>query len=62
MTHKLSTRARAHRQRGVSMVEYVILAAALAITLFGVGSPVGRMVTDAMRAFYASVTFFLSLP
>jgi hypothetical protein len=44
------------------MVEYLILAAALAITLFGVGSPVGRMVTDAMRAFYANVTLFLSLP
>ena len=44
------------------MIEYVVLLVALALTLFGIGSPVGRMVTDAMRAFYASVTFFLSLP
>jgi hypothetical protein len=62
MNTQLSTRIRAFRQRGQSMTEYVIVAAALAGTLFAIGTPAGRMVTDAMRAFYASVTFLLSLP
>jgi hypothetical protein len=62
MKSMLSTRIRAHRQRGQSMTEYVVVAGALAATLFAIGTPAGRMMTDAMRAFYASVTFLLSLP
>jgi hypothetical protein len=62
MNTLLSTRIRARRQRGQSMTEYVIVAGALAATLFAIGTPAGRMMTDAIRAFYASVTFLLSLP
>jgi hypothetical protein len=62
MNSMLSTRIRARCQRGQSMTEYVVVAGALAATLFAVGTPAGRMMTDAIRAFYASVTFLLSLP
>jgi hypothetical protein len=62
MNSMLSTRSRARCQRGQSMTEYVIVAGALAATLFAIGTPAGRMMTDAIRAFYAGVTFCLSLP
>jgi hypothetical protein len=62
MNFMLSTRYRARCQRGQSMTEFVVVAGALAATLFAIGTPAGRMLTDAIRAFYASVTFCLSLP
>jgi len=49
------------RQRGQAMTEYVIIAAAL-VTLLFVATPVGRLLTDAIRGFYSYLTFFISLP
>jgi hypothetical protein len=50
-----------HRQKGQSMTEYMVIGAALAFFLFA-ATPVGTQLTQAMRDFYASLTFFLSLP
>jgi Flp pilus assembly pilin Flp len=50
------------RQRGNAAVEYTVIAAALAVALFAVGTPAGRTLTQAIQAFYSDLTFFLSLP
>jgi hypothetical protein len=52
----------AQRQRGQSMTEYMVVATALIVMLFAAGSPVGRELAEAVRNFYSSLTFFLSLP
>jgi Flp pilus assembly pilin Flp len=60
MTHQSIRQFRGHRQRGQAMVEYAIICAVLAVCLFG--TPVGKLLTDALRNFYGSLIFFLSLP
>ena len=57
-----SNTTRASRQRGQSMIEYTVICAVLAAFLFAAASPAGRQMADAVRAFYANLTFFLSLP
>jgi hypothetical protein len=54
--------ARRKRQRGQSMIEYAIICFVLAICLFSAQSPVGAQLAQAVRDFYADLTFFLSLP
>jgi Flp pilus assembly pilin Flp len=49
-----------HRQRGQSMVEYVVIAAALAAALFTSGA--GSALCQAIKTFYANLTLFISLP
>jgi Flp pilus assembly pilin Flp len=51
---------RSQRERGQAMVEYAIICAVLAVCLFG--TPVGRLLAEALRDFYGSLIFFLSLP
>ncbi len=52
----------AARQAGQSMTEYMVICATLAFFLFAANSPAGRQLAQAVRDFYASLTFFLSLP
>jgi Flp pilus assembly pilin Flp len=47
-------------QRGQSMVEYVVIAAALAAALFTSGA--GSALCQAIKTFYANLTLFISLP
>jgi Flp pilus assembly pilin Flp len=49
-------------QRGQSTVEYVVICVVLAAALFASQSSVGQQLTQAIRAFYADLTFFFSLP
>jgi len=44
------------------MIEYTVICTVLAAFLFAAASPAGRQMADAVRAFYANLTFFLSLP
>jgi hypothetical protein len=53
---------RSLRQSGQSSVEYAAVCAVLAGLLFAVGSPAGQLLTQAMRDFYRTLTFYLSLP
>jgi len=55
------SRVRSLRQSGQSMTEFTIVCFMLAFFLFIV-TPAGRLLTDAIRAFYADLTLFLSLP
>ena len=50
------------RQRGNATVEYAVIASLLALALFAAGTPAGKMLTQAIQAFYSNLTFFLSLP
>ena len=50
------------RQRGNATVEYAVIASLLALCLFAAATPAGKMLTQAIQAFYADLTFFLSLP
>jgi hypothetical protein len=59
MTRTLNNRVR-HRQRGQSMIEYVIICSVLAVCLFA--TPVGQQLTKALHDFYYYLTFFISLP
>jgi len=58
-TLNISNRNR-RRQRGQSMIEYVIICSVLAICLFA--TPVGQQLTTALHDFYKYLTFFISLP
>jgi len=49
------------RQRGQSMTEYAVICGLLATFLF-IGTPVGQLLTQAIRNFYADLTLFISLP
>ncbi|HXA36699.1 MAG TPA: hypothetical protein VNW26_10225 [Steroidobacteraceae bacterium] len=49
-------------QRGQAMIEYAIICSVLAVCLFAAQSPVGKQLAQAVRDFYADLTFFLSLP
>lgn len=60
LTNRSTHRSPPRGQRGQSLVEYTIICAVLAVCLFG--TPVGKMLTDALRNFYGSLIFFLSLP
>jgi hypothetical protein len=62
MNRLTNCRIGARRQRGQSMTEYMVVATALIVMLFAAGSPVGRELAEAVRNFYSSLTFFLSLP
>lgn len=53
------------RQRGQGMVEYAIVAGVLAGALFVAdfnGRTGAQALADAVRSFFASLTYFLSLP
>ena len=50
------------RQQGQSMTEYMVVCTALVVMLFAAGTPAGQELAQAVRNFYASLTFFLSLP
>jgi Flp pilus assembly pilin Flp len=50
------------RQRGNAMVEYAVIASLLALCLFAASGPAGKMLTQAIQAFYSDLTFFFSLP
>jgi hypothetical protein len=52
----------APRQAGQSTTEYMVVCVALVLALFAAGTPAGRELADAVRDFYAGLTFFLSLP
>jgi Flp pilus assembly pilin Flp len=58
----MSKSTRILRQRGQSTVEYVVICVALAAALFASHSSVGQQLTQAIRTFYADLTFFFSLP
>jgi hypothetical protein len=60
MSRTLNNRARHRRQRGQSMIEYVIICSVLAVCLFA--TPVGQQLTKALHDFYYYLTFFISLP
>jgi hypothetical protein len=60
MSPTLNDRVRHRRQRGQSMIEYVIICSVLAICLFA--TPVGQQLTTALHDFYYYLTFFISLP
>jgi Flp pilus assembly pilin Flp len=62
MNCTLSELARAARQRGQSIVEYTIICVFLTLCLFAAQSPVGQQLAQAIRDFYADLTYFLSLP
>lgn len=55
-------------QRGQAMVEYAVICTILTAALFAPipgdskGRAVGQLLADSVRAFYAAVTFFVSLP
>jgi Flp pilus assembly pilin Flp len=55
-------RARALRQSGQSMIEYAIICGVLAVCLFAAQTPAGAQLAQAIRNFYADLTFFISLP
>jgi hypothetical protein len=63
-----TTIAGPHRQRGQSMIEYTLVAAALAAALFvpvpGTQPPqaAGELLAAKVHDFYSRLTFFLSLP
>jgi len=54
------------RQRGQSMIEYVVICAVLAAALFvpipGTQKSAGQLLADSVGGLYSSLTFFLSLP
>lgn len=58
--------ARAHRQSGQSTIAYVIICAALAAALLVPLPPnnltAAQQLAQAVRSYYADLTFFLSLP
>ncbi len=60
MSRTLNNRVRHRRQRGQSMIEYVIICSVLAVCLFA--TPVGQQLTKALHDFYYYLTFFISLP
>ncbi len=53
-------------QRGQALVEYAMVAAALAAALFyldfGGGKTGAQYLTDMIRAFFRNLTYFISLP
>lgn len=62
MRHTPNERSRGRqRQRGQSMIEYVVICAMLALVLFA-GSPVGKQFAQAIRDFYSNLIFYISLP
>jgi hypothetical protein len=52
---------RKRRQSGQSSTEFAI-GCALLTTLLFVDSPVGKLLAQAVRDFYRTLTFYLSLP
>ena len=62
MTLFLNRPSRRLRQSGQSMIEYTIICALLAVCLFAINSPAGKLLTDAIQDFYHDLTFFVSLP
>ncbi|MBS0417475.1 MAG: hypothetical protein JSR66_07160 [Proteobacteria bacterium] len=50
------------RQRGNATVEYTVIASLLGLALFAAATPAGKMLVQAIQAFYSDLTFFLSLP
>lgn len=50
------------RQSGQSSTEYAIGCAVLTGLLFAAGSPAGQLLAQAVRDFYRTLTFYLSLP
>jgi hypothetical protein len=60
MSRTLNNRVGRPRQRGQSMIEYVIICSVLAVCLFA--TPVGQQLTKALHDFYYYLTFFISLP
>jgi uncharacterized membrane protein YdcZ (DUF606 family) len=58
----MSNPTRNRLQRGQSTVEYVVICVVLAGALFASQSSVGQQLTQAIRSFYADLTFFFSLP
>ena len=51
-----------YRQSGQSSTEYAIGCAVLTGLLFAAGSPAGQLLAQAVRDFYRTLTFYLSLP
>lgn len=49
------------RQRGFAMMEYCIVCALVVMVLF-VSPNTPQLLVDAVKAFYHSLTFFISLP
>ena len=62
MNSRSTTFRHAARQRGNATVEYTVIASLLAVALFAATTPAGRMLTQAIQAFYSDLTLFLSLP
>jgi hypothetical protein len=54
------------RQRGQSMIEYVVICAVLVAALFvpipGTQTTASQLLANSVRGLYGSLTFFLSLP
>jgi len=61
MNRTLNHKARRLRKRGSAMLEYSIIVLALTVALF-VATPAGQLLADAIRKFYANLTFYISLP
>lgn len=55
------SRAVTFRQRGFAMMEYCILCALVVMVLF-VNPNTPQLLVDAVKSFYRSLTFFISLP
>ncbi len=49
------------RMKGLAMMEYCLICALVALVLFS-NPNTPKLLADAVRAFYRSFTFFISLP
>lgn len=63
---KRSGRVQLAAQAGQAMLEYLIIAGILAAAMFVVdvsnGKTVAQLLADGVRAFYRSLSYFISLP
>jgi Flp pilus assembly pilin Flp len=62
MSRILKNPVRIARHSGHATVEYAIIAGLLAVCLFAAVSPAGQMLAQAIRTFYSTLTFYVSLP